>query len=289
MKASPYVLLLLLLLLPGFKAASQTISKLGMVARIDQDSLLYASGFSLMGESVGRMLSPSLTEAEFQANIKKMNNTKTKVYVCNVLFPATLKIAGPEVDEAQVLAFVDQVFYRAKRAGVPVIVLGSGGSRRLPEGYDNQTAKTAFTGLCRKMAKVAKKHGITIAIESLNSGETNFLNTLQETAEVVKQVDHPNFRLNADIYHMMKENESPQQIIDAGKIIVYVEIAEKEGRTMPGVKGDDFRPYFRALKSIGYKGPVVIEGKVNNPAKEIPFAAEYLTKQLREVYLDSSN
>lgn len=37
------------------------------------------------------------------------------------------------------------------------------------------------------MAEVAKKHGITIAIESLNSSETNFLNTLQDAAEIVKK------------------------------------------------------------------------------------------------------
>jgi hydroxypyruvate isomerase len=75
------------------------------------------------------------------------------------------------------------------------------------------------------MAVVAKKHTITIAIESLNSTETNFLNTLEDAADVVKSVNHPNFRLNADIYHMLKENEPPQHIIDAAKFIVYAEIA----------------------------------------------------------------
>lgn len=287
MRASILVLLLLLNLLPVFRANAQKIPKLGMIAPIAQDSLLYASGFSMLGESVGRMLSPSLTEAEFQSNLKKIKDTQTKVYVCNVLFPGSLKIAGPAVDEGRVLGYLDTVFRRASKAGIPLIVLGSGGSRRLPENYDMAVAKKDFTDLSRKMAKVAQKHGITIAIENLNSTETNFLNTLQDAAEVVKNVDHPNFRLNADIYHMMKENEPPQHILDAGDIIVYVEVAEKAERTLPGVMGDDFKPYFRALESIGYKGPVFIEGRVENPATQIPYAAEYLTKQLREVYSKS--
>ena len=287
MRISILTLLLLLNLLPVFEASSQKLLKLGMIAPIAQDSLLHASGFSFLGESVGRMLSPSLTEAEFQSNLEKIKATKTKVYVCNVLFPGSIKIAGPEVDEERVLGYLDTVFSRASQARIPVIVLGSGGSRRLPENYDKAVAMKDFAALARKMAGVARKHGITIAIENLNSTETNFLNTLQDAAEVVKSVDHPNFRLNADIYHMMKENEPPQHILDAGDIIVYVEVAEKAERTLPGVAGDDFSPYFRALKKIGYKGPLFIEGRVKNPETEIPSAARYLTKQLREAYSKS--
>jgi sugar phosphate isomerase/epimerase len=83
---------------------------------------------------------------------------------------------------------------------------------------------------------------------------------------------------------MLKENEPPQHIIDAGNLIGHVEIAEKAKRTLPGVVGEDFRPYFRALKTIGYKGPIVIEAFINKSDQEIPLAHKYLTKQLREVY-----
>lgn len=131
---------------------------------------------------------------------------------------------------------------------------------------------------------MAGKHKVIIAFESLNSSETNFITTLKEAAEIVKKANHPNFRLNADIYHMMKENKPPQHILDAGKIIVHVGIAEKEKRSLPGVMGEDFRPYFQALKAIGYKGPIVIEAYINKSDQEIPLAHQYLTKQLQEVY-----
>ena len=267
-------------------AYSQKIPELGIVESIEKDSLIHASGFTLLGETVGKMLSPTLTEEQFAANQKKIKAAKTKLYLCNVLFPGAIKIAGPEVDEKKVLTYLDQVFGRAKSAGIPVLVLGSGGSRRLPDGYDKQKAKAQFVLLCRQMAQVAKKHKVIIAFEALNSTETNFINTLQEAAEVVTKVNHPNFRLNADIYHMMKENEPPQHIIDAGKIIVHVEIAEKEKRSLPGVMGDDFRPYLQALKSTNYKGPIVIEAYIHKSDQEIPLAHQYLTKQLQEVYLN---
>ncbi|WP_051359844.1 sugar phosphate isomerase/epimerase family protein [Adhaeribacter aquaticus] len=277
-------LLLLFIWLISLNVYAQRLPKLGMVSSIDQDSLLYASGFRLIGESVSKMLSPNLSEAQFQENLKQLKQTKCKVYVCNILFPGSMKITGPDVNEQRILPYVDSVFSRAHQADIPVIVLGSSGSRRIPKGYDNEKAKADFVNLCRKMAEVAKKHKITIAIENLNKGETNFLNTLAEVTEVVTKVNHPNFRVNADIYHMLKENESPLQIQDAGKLIVHVEIAEREIRSMPGVMGDDFRPYLKALKTIKYKGPIIIEAKVTDPVKEIPLSYQYLINQLQEVF-----
>jgi sugar phosphate isomerase/epimerase len=287
MRGSVYTLCSIILFSFSLHSQAQKIPQLGLVESLDRDSLVYASGFHLIGETVGKMLAPTLSEEQFQANLQQIKKAKTKLYLCNVLFPGSIKIAGPDVDQKKVLDYLDQVFARAKKAEVPVIVLGSGGSRRLPDGYDKVKATSDFIQLCKQMAIVAKKHQVTIAIESLNSTETNFLTTVQEAAAVVQQVNHPNFRLNADIYHMMKENEPPQHIIDAGKLITHVEIAEKEKRTMPGVVGEDFRPYFRALKKIKYKGPIVIEARVNDASKEIPAAYQYLTIQLQEVYGES--
>lgn len=272
----------------AIKGSSQTLPTLGMASSMDNDSLLYASGFRLIGESVNKILSPALSKEQFAANVKRVKGTKCKVYMCNVLFPASMKIAGPNVDEKKVLGYLDTVASNAKKAGIPVLVLGSGGARKLPENYDKEFAKAEFSKLARKMAEIAKKHKITIVLENLNSTETNFLNTLRDAADVVNRVNHPSFRLNADIYHMMKENESPQEIIKAKKIIVYCEVAEKDDRTLPGVKGDNFRPYFSALQAIKYKGPILIEGRVKDLKTDAPIAYYSLMNQLRESYLKTN-
>jgi sugar phosphate isomerase/epimerase len=83
---------------------------------------------------------------------------------------------------------------------------------------------------------------------------------------------------------MLKEGESPDEIRKAGRLIVYSEIAEKEGRTLPGVAGEDFRPYLRALKDIRYKGPIIIEGRTNDLKADVPKAFTFLSGQLKEVY-----
>jgi len=277
---------ILLFLLVGFMPGKKYRPQLGIVAPLEQDSLVYASGFRSLGESVGRMLSPSLTEVQFQDNLARIKKAKCKVLLCNIFFPGSIKIAGPAVDEQRVLGYADTVLSRAKKAGMRFIILGSGGARRIPEGYDMVKAQTDFTQLCRKLAMVAGEYGITIALESLQAAETNFLVSLKSAAEVVRAVDHPNFKLNADIFHMTRGGESPQSIIDAADVLVYCEIAEKESRSLPGVKGDDFKPWLRALRKAKYKGYIFIEGNTINPGNDMPLSFKYLTRQLEEVYAE---
>jgi len=280
--------IIFLLIVLGFRQKKESMPQLGICYRLDQDSLVYASGFRLIGESVGRMLAPSVTEEQFQQNILRIKNAKCKVFLCNVFFPGTIKIAGPDVDENRVLSYADTILSRAQKAGVPFIVLGSGGPRRIPDGYDIEKAKNNFIGLCKKLAVVAGKYKTIIALESLQSSETNFLNTVKSAGEIVRAVNHPNFRLNADIFHMMRENESPQSIIDNADVLAHCEIAEKQTRSFPGVMGDDFRPYFRALRKANYTGNIFIEGSTSNPVNDIPQAFKYLTRQLEEVYAEKN-
>lgn len=66
----------------------------------------------------------------------------------------------------------------------------------------------------------------------------------------------PNFGINADIYHMLKEGEPAGQLLKVRRYILHCEIAEPANRTSPGVEGTDFTPYLRALKAIGYQGGI---------------------------------
>ena len=280
--------LIAIIILPwfGFLTPNSSVPELGIIAPLEQDSLAYASGFRMLGESVGRMLSPSLTGEQFADNLQRIKKAKCKVVLCNIFFPGNIKIAGPDVNETRVLGYADSVFSRAKTAGIGLIVLGSGTARRIPDNYDTTKAKRDFVALCRKLSVVAARYEIMIALESLQSAETNFLISLNSAAEIVRSVNHPNFRLNADIFHMLRQGESPQSIIDAADILIYCEIAEKQSRSLPGVVGDDFKPWLRALRTANYKGHIFIEGNSNDLRKDMPLSFKWLTLQLQEVYAE---
>jgi hypothetical protein len=270
----------------SFRSQQKPPNVLGLIAPIEKDSLVYAAGFRMIGERVDKMISPSFTEAVFKNNIGLISKTKCKVYMCNILFPSSMKIAGPKVNEPVVLAYADSVFLRAQQANIRHIILGSGGSRRLPDGYDTVKAQADFTKLCGKLALLAQKHRIMLVLESLETAETNFLLTLKTTAEVVRAVNNPNFKLNADLYHMGRMGESPQSIIDNADLLVHCEIAELKIRTLPGMKGDDFKPYLRALKKANYRGPIFMEPGASYTAADAAMSFKYLTRQIAEVYAE---
>ena len=280
-----HLLILAILLATSGTSRSQS-NVLGMASALENDSLLYATGFRLIGTNVEKLLSPGSADSVLVANKEIVRRLKCKIIMCNVLFPGRIKIAGPDVKEAEVLAYLEDVLKRAQLLGVPNLILGSGGARRLPDDYDKVKAKADFIVLAQKMARLAKKYDVTIMLENLNSTETNFLTRLRDAADVVRKVAHPGFRLNADIYHMLKEDESPDEIRNAKGLISYCEIAEENGRTLPGVEKENFVPYLAALQDIGYKGPIIIEGRSKSLEEDVPRAYTYLRSQLDEAARD---
>lgn len=259
---------------------------IGVVQNIENDSLLYNIGYRSIVESVGQLISPrAISEEQFQANLLKIKDLQTPLYAFNIFIPGELKVVGPDVNEQAVLTYVDSVFQRAAQAKVNRIIWGSGGSRRVPDGFDHAKAKEQFVSIAGKIADLARRYDIILALENLNSTETNFITTVEDALSIVKRVNHKNLRLCVDIYHMLKEGESPEIIEKTKGFVIYCEVAEKEGRTPPGVQGEDFKPYFSVLKKIGYSNMIMIECRWDNVKKEAEPAFAYLRKQIDDVYI----
>jgi hypothetical protein len=71
--------------------------------------------------------------------------------------------------------------------------------------YSGEDAVSLF----QKVGHLCKYYGITLCLEN-NAREYggNWLHTLKDTIEFVKQVNHPNIRVNMDIGSMLMENET---------------------------------------------------------------------------------
>ncbi len=265
--------------------AQEKSPAIGIVESVSNDSLLYANGFHHLVESVGKLFSPrTVTDQQFDDNLKQIKRLNLSLYAVNIFIPGELKLVGPQVNEAAILAYAEGVFKRCQLAQVRLVVWGSGGARRVPEGFNPAEAKKQFISIAQKVAEAAQRYQIILALENLNHTETNFITTMAEALDVVKQVNHPNFRLCADIYHMLKENESAEVLMQAKNYLVHVDLAEKENRAPPGVQGDDFRQYLRALKKIKYHGIIMLECRWNNLAEQAGPARLYLQRQIEEVW-----
>lgn len=280
-----YRSLFLALFLAALQSNAQVkVPQVGVATSRTNDSLLHTAGYDYIEENVQKLLFPAIPEDTFKLHLAQLRKLQVKVQVCNSFFPGEIRLTGSDVNEQQVLTYVDGVMARAKQAGIGIIVLGSGNSRKLPDNYNKDTATLQFISLCRKMAVVAGKYGRVIAIENLNSTETNFVNTLAEADAIVTAVKHPNFKLTADIYHMLKEHESPDMIKKARKNLVHCHIAEREKRTAPGSTGDDVAPYIAALASIQYTGRISLECRWDNMATQAKPTLDYMRQQIKTAY-----
>ena len=133
------------------------------------------------------------------------------------------------------------------------------------------------------MAPTAEKYGVIVAIEPLQASETNFINTVAEGAEMARQAGSPNICVIADFYHMAREGEPAEDIVAAADKLVHCHIAECANRTAPGVDGDDFTPYFKALKQIKYQGRISLECRWGDVNAQLPVAVQVMKEQIQAV------
>jgi len=239
-----------------------------------------SAGGDYVEESVQGFLIPDRPDREFREKARAAAGSPLPVLACNSFLPGSLKSVGPDARPDEIAAYAGTAFRRAAEIGVRTVVFGSSGSRSIPDGFDRAEARRQFVGLLRRLGPVAAAHGIVVAIEPLNRDETNFINTVAEGAAVVREAGHPNIRLLADIYHMLRENEGPDALVDAGPLLRHVHIAEKDRRTPPGVAGDDFRPYLQALRRAGYAGAISVECRWDDLAGQLQAALKALRDQI---------
>lgn len=277
--------ILLISLLGAVSAYGQDLAgRIGVCRSVGESSLLKQAGCAFVEINIRSFFLPDKADSVFAPKLSEAARSELPVYSGNGFFPGDLILIGPAADEKAILRYSETAMKRAAQISTSVFVLGSGTARRIPEGYDPGRARKEFTGLCRKIARLGKKYGVTVVIEPLQQSETNFINTVREGMEIVRAVNHPNLGVLADFFHMARENESPDALVEAGSWLKHCHIAEKEERTAPGVKGDDFTPYFRALKQIGYTGGIAIECKWQDFKKELFPAVSEIKRQISVVY-----
>jgi sugar phosphate isomerase/epimerase len=257
--------------------------RIGVCTSVTNAPTAARAGCDYIEEGVRSFLVPDRPEADFRVQLRLLETAPLPVAACNSFLPGELKSVGPEARHDDILAYAGTAFRRARETGVKVIVFGSSGSRAIPDGFDRGQALRQFLALLRRLGPLAREHGVIAAVEPLNRGECNFINTVAEGAAIVREADDPGVRLLADIYHMLREDEGPESIVAAGALLVHCHIAEEEGRVAPGVHGEDFTPYLDALRQIGYRGGVSFEGRWTDLAKELPAAVTTLRAQIARV------
>jgi sugar phosphate isomerase/epimerase len=279
---NPYILGFALCLFAASASASPEKGRViftdfGCNGEWNRAEVLHAAGITYLNSHTRRFLIPDQPDEKFAKHLANQEKSPIPVKSCNYFLPGSHRSVGEHADHEKVLAWSDVAFRRLKQVGGDMMIFGSGGSRYLKEGWPVEKADKQFVALLKKLGPLARKHGITVAVEPLNSEECNYLTSLTQVAALIRQVNHPNIRACADIYHMAKDGEGPEVLRAAMDVVDCIEIAEKKDRAYPGVGGQDFKPYFRVLRDAGYQGRINLEASGNDG--QVAAAVKELKKQ----------
>ena len=221
----------------------------------------------------------NLSDAEFEAAAARIKMLGMPTPAANLFLPASLKVTGPALDPDQQMAHVRKAFTRLARLGTQIVVFGSGGARRVPDGFAKEEAFKQLVDFGRRAAVEGRTHGITITIEQLRRQETNIINTAAEGLALVEAIDHPNFQLMIDFYHLASEQEDPAIVLRAKDRLRHLHVANPQERVFPAKWEEfDYAPFFANLKTIGYDKRISVEGRTTDLAAQAPPAIALLRR-----------
>ena len=122
-----------------------------------------------------------------------------------------------------------------------------------PEVDINQEWAWAVEG-AREVAQYAHDNGVRLALEPWNRYESYLVNRLEQSIQMVDEIDNPGIGVMADTFHMSIEDRSiPDAIRKAGSRLTHVHLADSN-RAAPGEGFLDFAAIVEAIAEVNYKG-----------------------------------
>ncbi len=145
--------------------------------------------------------------------------------------------------------------------GADIIVHGSPAQRRLEAGREEEGRRHGVA-CWQAIAKDAEQAGVTYCIEPLHQPEANFVNTVEEAARIVRDIDSPAVRtmIDCSAAGLTEKQSVPdliRQWVPTG-LVAHIHFNDPNRRG-PGEGDLAFGPIARALRESGYRGDASIE------------------------------
>ncbi len=183
-----------------------------------------------------------------------------------------LMVVGPNVDPTRLRTYTTRIFDRMQRAGVELMVFGSGTARTSPPGFPAERAHTQLREFVELCAELAEPRRLQIALEPQNYDDTNVLHTVPEAIALKHEVDRAPIGVMADFFHMGLNEEPMDDLVAAGAQLIHGHIAEP-GRGRPPTTEADRAAFFAALRLAGYDRRVTHTGPLPAYASNAEAAA----------------
>ena len=127
------------------------------------------------------------------------------------------------------------------------------------EGQSVLQAETLFIETFERILEEAARCGVTVILEPVNRYEINFINNLDEGAQLLNKIKHGNAGLMPDVFHMNIEDDLiGESLIRNAQHVKYLHFADSN-RLAPGRGHLDFDEVFKALRQMRFDGWASVE------------------------------
>lgn len=234
--------------------------RFGVCTGFENIPLLIKAGYDYLEFNFTTLV--NMTDAEFNEALALTKKHNFYAECFNCFFPWDTRLTGEDVDFERITCHIKSGMARAMALGGKVCVIGSGGSRKIPDGFDFQKGYEQFAKVLSIAGNISYEYGIMIAVEPLNSGETNLINTVAQGIELVKRVNCENVKCLADFYHVFKSGETLDAIENNEGFLGHLHLARADNdRAMPYEEdSQEVKKWAEIVKKSGYSGRMSLEG-----------------------------
>jgi D-psicose/D-tagatose/L-ribulose 3-epimerase len=174
-----------------------------------------------------------------------------------------------ETTRRRTTAYMQALIHACGDLGGRVMIIGSPEQREVQEGVPYRVAWRRFVDMIEACLDDAAARGVTLCMEALPADSTNFVTSLDEAVEMVRQVDHPNFQTMFDVHNARLETEPlPALLRRTMPYVRHVHVQEMDG-SYPGAGDFDFGAILSVLQEEGYQGYVSAEVFDFSPGAEL--------------------
>ena len=227
-----------------------------------------------------------LSDQEFEERVADLRRLELRALGGYNPVPADLKLVGSEIDRASQDAHVELVVRRAARLGLSFLVLNSGASWRVPDGFSRAEAQTQLIDFARRLAAAAAARNITVLVSPLRSSDSNLMTTIAETVAFVKAVGRSNVAMMVDYSFLRIQKDDPAALVAAGPVLRHVHVGNPSVTPRAYAmdeKESDYAPFFAVLKQIGYRGGLSVHAGTTSFETDAPRALAFLRRRAHEL------
>jgi len=202
----------------------------------------------------------ALSPDQLTALKKELADKNMPCLACNVFFPQSIPIIGPERDKSQMLSYIEKALAIAADMGIETAVFGNGGARKIPDGSNREATWSQLRDIVEMMDPIAQRNNVTVVVEPLNQLETDMINSYTDAVKLTEGAK--SVAAMCDWYHVFMEGQTLEDLFKYPKKLRHLHIAYGRERLIPSPTDDmnHYGDFAKAVKKLGYNDKLSVEG-----------------------------